>query len=257
MLKQIKSILTLALCLTAVSAQAIVSMEAIHLDNPHDGFSAKANFSLSGASGNTDKMLSEIGSHMQWHQQNITSYLLFNYRYGESRGQSDTSKAFIHARHIRPRSPFWDWELFAQVEHDKFARLSLRSLLGTGIRMKLIENPNRAHIFLGAGAFYAEEILEEDNLLNLPVEEQFVRANLYAIFQYKINSQLTFLSSTYYQPNIEHEKDFRLLEEAALKAKVAEQLTLKLSLEYAFDNQPPLNVEKRDLIYQTGLEYLF
>lgn len=243
--------------LFSTSASAIVSMDDIHLGSTQEGFASKANFAINGASGNTNQMRSELGTHVQWYQQGITTYLLFNYRYGESGGQSDTGKAFVHARHIRPHSPLWDWELFTQAEHDKFTRLSLRTLVGTGIRLNLVEQPTNTRAFLGMGGFYAEEILEAENTSEADIESQFVRGNIYAIIQYKINPQLSFMSTTYYQPNIENDSDYRLLEEATLRVKVANTINIKLSLEYSFDNLPPLGVEKRDMIYQSGFEYHF
>jgi len=48
-----------------------------------------------------------------------------------------------------------------------------------------------------------------------------------------------------------------VLEQAALLVRLWEKLDLKLSLEVAFDSKPAQTVQKRDLLYSTGLEYSF
>ena len=242
-------------CTTPV--YAIVNMEDLHLGAPPEGFSGQLELAISGAAGNTRKSSSNFGTRIQWHRKQHTNYMLLNYAYGRSQGVTDTNKGFIHLRHIYQARATRAWEAFAQAAKDEFTRLSLRTLLGGGTRLTLIERQKQKAAFLGLGAFYEQEKLSDNQTSSEEQTSDLWRANLYFVFKYRLNSGVTILSSTYYQPSVNTPSDYRLSETAGLNVKIADNLALSLSLDITHDSQPPQNVTATDTSYQTGITYNF
>ncbi len=237
------------------SVHAIVNMEALHTGEPKAGFSGQVELSLSNSSGNTEKQEYSLGSRLQWHQEQITNYLLLSGSYAESNGVKDTEKGFLHARHMHGLTSFVTAEAYAQTEYDKFARLEFRGLLGGGARLTLLPRAEKGEAYLGLGAYYSEEHID-DSFADGGTETLW-RANSYLVLKYQASNNTTLVSTTYYQPALKETSDYRLMEQAAMRVKVNDTLSLIISADYRHDNQPPLGVEKRDLNYRTTLSLGF
>lgn len=237
------------------SAHAIVNMEDLHTGEPQAGFSGQVELSLSNSSGNTEKQEYRLGSRLQWHRDQITNYLLLSGSYAESNGVKDTEKGFLHVRHMHALTPLVTAEAYAQTEHDKFARLEFRGLLGGGARLTLIPRAEKGEAYLGLGAYYSEERID-DSFADGGTESLW-RANSYLVLKYQASDNTTLVSTTYYQPALKESRDYRLMEQAAMQVKVNDTLSLILSADYRLDSRPPLGVEKADLNYRTTFALAF
>ena len=237
------------------SAHAIVNMEDLHTGEPSAGLSGQLELSLSNSSGNTEKQEYSLGSRLQWHQNQITNYLLLSGSYAESNGVKDTEKGFLHARHMHGLTPFVTAEVYAQTEYDKFARLEFRGLLGGGARLTLLPRAEKGEAYLGLGAYYSEERI--DDSFADGGRETLWRANGYLVLKYQASDNTTLVSTTYYQPALKETRDYRLMEQAAMRVKVNDTLSLILSVDYRLNSRPPLGVEKADLNYRTTLSLEF
>lgn len=238
------------------SASAIVSVEDLHLSEAEPGLNGKFQFSLSGESGNADKLATGVASRVQWNRGSRNTFLILNYDYGESFDRKDTDKSFVHLRHIRPYAPRRAWEAFAQWQHNEFARLNYRALLGGGLRLALLERGADRALFFGIGGFFAKESLEAQEGTNDQGGSDWW-GNTYLLYKRKLNAQVEFQTTTYFQPKLSDSKDFRLLEDMFLRVRMSDTLALKLILNVAHDSQPPQAVEKTDTSYATSLEYVF
>ena len=245
---------TLAALLTSGSAQAIVSMENLHTGTPKEGFSGNVELALSKSTGNTDKEDYVLGVRVQHHKEKITNYLLLRGAYGESAGVKSTENSFLHARHIHQYRSRLALEGYVQAEQDTFARLEFRSLAGVGGRYTLFRHADSVGFF-GLGAYYSRESIDDD----FPDggTDSLWRASTYLILKYQASPNTTLVSSTYYQPAFEGADDYRLLEQAAMKVKINDSLSLVVSLDYRLDSEPPVGVEKEDTTYTTSLSYEF
>ncbi|MDT8385278.1 MAG: DUF481 domain-containing protein [Gammaproteobacteria bacterium] len=241
----------------AFDANAIVNVEAMRVGPPADGLSGHLDLSLNGNSGNTDKQAIGLDARLQWQQDRMTDFMVLSYDYAESSSVRDTNKTFVHARHVVQFRPRRAWETFAQMEENEFARLAFRGLLGGGLRFTLAERAERLGLYLGAGAFWSRETLEQQPEYTDHGSDSFVRANLYLVYKHVLNSQLSLVSTTYYQPRLSDGSDFRALEQAGLAVKMSENLSLKLSLDIAHDSRPPQSIDNTDISYNTSLSYQF
>ena len=246
---------SLAILLGSGSAHAIVSMEGLHTGTPKEGFSGNVELALSNTSGNTDKQDYALGSRLQWHKAKITDYLLLRGAYGESAGVKSTENSFLHARHIYQYLPRLAVEGYVQAEQDTFARLEFRGLTGGGARYTLYRKEDTGVAFLGLGAYYSQERIDDD----FPDggTDSLWRASSYLILKYQATPNTALISSTYYQPAFEDATDYRLLEQAAMKVKLNDSLSLVVSVDYRLDSEPPIGVEKEDTTYTTSFSLEF
>lgn len=244
-------------CLASLPAAAIVSMESLHLGAPEDGFSGEVELQAIGASGNTEKSALGAGARLQWHQGRNTDFVLADLSYGESKGERDTNKAFLHLRHIYQFRPRYAFEGFGQVQHNEFTRLKFRGLAGGGARLTLGRPNERRAMLAGLGVFWETETLEQAKGTDDAGTASTWRASTYLVLKYHWNENLKLISSTYYQPDLYTVSDYRVLEAASLVVTLAGNLALKLSLNIAYDSRPPEAVERTDTTYRTSIVFDF
>ncbi len=240
----------------SLPAQAIVNLDEIHSRDVERGLNGALGINFSGSKGNSDETNTQLSAQLQRGTETYRDILMVSYHYGEANGQLNNDNAFIHLRHIQKMDAVFSWEIFTQLQNDRFARLSLRTLVGGGLRYKWAETDNR--IILGAGAFYERERIDNTSLqVNEKREHRNGRGNFYAIISHTLNLQSRLFGTLYVQPRFGDTTDYRLLLQSGVKVNVAKSLALVIGLDAAYDNKPPLSVEKYDINYRSGLEYTF
>jgi putative salt-induced outer membrane protein YdiY len=250
----------LSLCaalLLTLPACAIVNVEQAIIGKPSEGPHASVSLLASGASGNTNTSTIDTDALGLWQHGADTEYLQLQYAFGRSEGQTNTDRAFAHLRHRTDIGSGWGVEGFVQTGRDRFARMAQRSLIGGAVRRTLFEETGKSAGYLGLGAFYERELLNAMSGTTDQLDTRLWRVDSYLILKRQINDQLHFSSTTYYQPAISDMADYRLLEQALLRVKLGERLDLKMSLEITFDSRPAQTVQKRDVVYSTGLEFSY
>jgi putative salt-induced outer membrane protein YdiY len=246
-------LLALACLCVPIPAFAIVNVEQAIIGPEQDGLHTHVEVAVDGASGNTVKNSSKAELLSQWKHGRHTEFLLLQYAYGRSNGQIDTNRAFAHLRHRTQVSQHWAVEGFAQAGRDPFARIDLRTLLGAGLRWTLLEQVEKAAIYLGLGAFYEHERLSPRLGTTDALDSRLWRGNVYLVLKRQLSSQFRAYSTTYYQPALRYPADCRLLEQLAGVVSLYENLNLKLSVDVTHDSRPPQGVKPTDVRYSTGL----
>lgn len=234
-------------------ALAIINAEDLDLSIDEDGVVGKLGFSVSGSSGNSNKLSGETNAHMIWRHAQYTEMLVGSFSYGKSRGVRDTNKSFAHLRHRYAWSETWELEGFAQAQQDEFARLKLRILMGGGVRWTYQNKGFEGHI--GVGSFYEREALRA--VANFAPVSHLWRGNTYLALQYAFNDRVRLQNTLYYQPGWKDVADYRLLDDAALNVALGDNLDLKLVIEIAQDSRPPTGIKRTDINYKTGLSFRF
>ncbi len=239
------------------NASAIVNVENMRVGPAKPGISGNLDLRVNGKRGNTNKDEYGINGRIQNNSNKVTNFIVASYDYGEVSNVTNTNKSFIHSRHVVQFQPERAWEAFVQAEKNEFSRLSFRGLIGGGLRFTLAEVPEEVGLYLGAGAYWSRETLDQRTGLTDHGTEEFSRANFYLVYKHKLNSQLNLISTTYYQPRLSETSDFRALEQAGLTVKMTDKLSLKLSLNIAHDSRPPQSIKQTDTSYNTSLSYRF
>lgn len=249
-------VLSLSVVCLPQSAAAIVNVSQSVVDSHEEGWSNTAHLGLDGAQGNTDKISVKADLLSQWQHGDNTDFLLLEHAYGKSSGAVNTDRTFAHLRHRQQQDDVLAFEIFAQTGRDAFARLANRTLLGVGMRLTLHEEPKVSGLYLGLGVFSESERLSQIvGTTDRPTHT--MRGNIYVVYRHQVNPQVILSSTTYVQPSLQQASDIRLLEQAALHVGLLENLKLKMSMDYSYDEQPPQTVSRDDLRYHTGLELRF
>lgn len=259
-------LLVVCVVLYAGHAHAIVNIENMRIDSEDktEGFDGKLALDVSGKNGNTQKIKAGLGGRAQWYAENSTRFAVLNYEYGESAEIKDTDKTFLHFRNIwyqdnelnNVPSREFAWEAFVQLENNDFTRLSLRILLGGGVRWRILHDTEQT-AYLGVGAFRSKEKLESTPLVTDAGVTYNNRANLYLVYKYKIVEHARLVNTLYYQPDIDETSDYRLFDQIGLLVDITDNLSLKLSVDVNHDSRPPQLIRKTDTSYNSGLEYRF
>ena len=240
------------LLLVPHAALAIVNAEDLDLNIDEDGFVGKVGLSVSGSSGNTEKINGEGSLRLLWKYGDHTNMLVGSRAYAKSSGSRNTNKAFAHLRHRYAVDQTWAVEAFTQAQQDEFAQLKLRTLYGGGLRYSRDISNHAFH--LGLGSFYEQEKLRA---AANSLDTKLWRGNIYFAWRFVANDRIRFQNTVYYQPAWKDTNDFRMIDDAAISISLTEQLDLKLSLEMAHDSLPPVGIRQTDISYKTGLELRF
>jgi len=175
--------------------------------------------------------------------------LLAQYKYGNSFSKEDMRQGHAHFRYTRELNPIFGAETYTQMEFNKFQYLSLRALIGSGLRIKTYKREKHS-LFIGAGAFY-----ERENLDGVP-DPANPRSNFYLSYLWK-NQSLTLSSTVYYQPNIEDFNDARFRFSTGIETLFLGKFTQQLEYTLAHDSRPPTSVKKTDARISAGLAYRY
>jgi len=237
--------------------QAIVNVDDTMIGEPAEGISGRVNLAVGGASGNTDKVDGEADLQLQLRKGRYTNILAASYAYKKSQGTLDTNKAFLHLRHRIQFVSRWAVEGYVQAERDPFARLARRTLAGAGLRWTMLEEAGKSAAYLGLGGLYERDRLSLVSGSTDPRNTKAWRVGSYLTLKYSLNEQARLLSTTFYQPRMSDVADFRLLEEAAVKVRLYENVDVTFALQVRHDSQPPQQVKQTDVTYTSGLEFRF
>jgi putative salt-induced outer membrane protein YdiY len=213
----------------------------------NEGLSSKVELSLEKKSGNssTQRLIADGGIFFK---QDKNLYLLIAKRdYGEQNDTPSSDSAFLHARYRRFLTSQIDFELFTQIDTNKFKRRERRNLIGTGPRFKLLAS-DRQNLTLGIAPMLEHESYTKKENETKPRATSKTRISISSGYDLKIAEPVTADLSVYYQPNIETAADFRMSLQAALAIRISTNLSFRLSVEQTTDSMPPSGTKKTDTI---------
>ena len=128
--------------------------------NYTETFKGSTQLGASDTNGNVNKTILGLSTLNMVNLKKSNFIFLGSYNYGKSTGVEDVNDGHIHFRYTRNLSKGLYLELFQQTEFDKFQDLNARYLFGSGLRQRLFEATRHA-VFVGAGAFYEKEELQD------------------------------------------------------------------------------------------------
>ena len=241
-------------CVSSAAA-AVVNIEGMRKGlEAAPGWSGSLKLDLGGSSGNSEKFNAALGMLAQHRRDGAVNLIAFSYDYGETAGARNTDKQTLHLRHTEEWRERLDWEAFGQWQRNDFTRLTRRLLAGGGLRWDLLE-PGRKQsgerFYLGTGLF-----AETQTFRSAPGKDT-VRANLYLSAVRPVFAASSLSGSVYFQPSFEDPGDHRAVGSLAFSVPMREDLALEISLNCAYDSQPPAGVKRTDIEYRTGIRWSF
>lgn len=238
---------------SAPGAQAQVNTERMR-NLEGDGIGGAFGGSVAVQSGNTE--LIELGADARIDVLHAPHYafLVSEVRYGESDGRRFRDAAFAHLRYNYRLGGALVVEAFTQLERDNFALLNLRTLLGAGLRIRLLDT-EPARLFAGTTPMFERERLDADQVGAHPARTSALRISQYLNARLRLSDRTFLLSTTYVQPWVATPADVRLLNETRLGVGITESLTLRITINTRYDSRPPGAVSDWTLSWTNGLSF--
>ncbi|NND52919.1 MAG: DUF481 domain-containing protein [Flavobacteriaceae bacterium] len=172
-------------------------------------------------------------------------FFLANYNLNRSEGQDFNNKWFLHLRYNKeiPNFPSKDIRIrlegFLQTQKNDLLSINERSVLGAGIRLKLVEDmegKNSFHLYIGSAYMYE---IEHTNSLNLDTYNHRNSSYLTANFDFG-EDKLQLVNTIYYQPLFQDFQNYRLAEEFSAEMPLSHSLSFKTTFTYFLNNKTPL-----------------
>lgn len=180
--------------------------------------------------------------------------LLGDYRVVRANGNNFLNAAFGHLRYGVVLGPNWEWEVFTQLQYDERIRLSLRSLLGTGPRLRLVEG-KRGDLFLGIiYMFEYDELSNDDRVF------RDHRISSYLSLHWSFPGGARLANITYYQPRLPNFNRTRISTSTTLAMPLGKRLSFTTRFNLTYDariNQLFVEVPKSTFVWSNGLRWKF
>lgn len=146
---------------------------------------------------------------------------------------------------------------FYQIQRNKSLLLKRRQLAGAGLR-KIFSPFDSLKIDAGTGLMIENEHLDIHKISSNEKTEQvtYRMANVMTML-YKFQSQLSFINSTFIQPDVENFKDFRFFNESTFLFSVKKYFSLSTTFIWLYDSHPPGELKKSDFNLKSGIVIQF
>lgn len=230
--------------LFAELAQAQVNVEPIRARLKEKGRTLSLRGVLTGRAGNTEGLTFGAGGLVGLSGTRDLWYLSGSADYERANRATTIAKAFAHTRYNHLLfEPIWG-ELFAQLETDRFRRVSLRALLGSGARFEFGTAEKWSLVY---GGSYLLELTRRSD--NVSVDERravYHRFNNYVSFTFHAHERITLSESAYYQPRFDDFGDFWFLSAFVGRFEVTDRLATVFDFVVRRESEAPPGVKTTD-----------
>jgi len=155
-----------------------------------------------------------------------------------------------HFRFNYKLSKFITDEFFIQELHNNYLQIDSRINIGEGIRIKYLSNKSYK--------IYNGFLIMKENYLNSnSIYKNCFRYDLYISFNFKIDSAIFIVNTTYYQPIINDIFNYRISDELSLDIKISKHFMFEESICYIFQSISPKEVKNKFLTNKVSFAFLF
>lgn len=223
----------------------IVNIESRRFQTDTVGWKGSANIGFSMGKQRQTFFILNASAHVQYKSKKHLYLLLGSNELLKSKSDNYVNAGFVHFRHNYSLKIKWlRWESFTQAQFNQINGLRLRYLLGSGMRFKVLKYDNY-RMYIGTLYMYEHEVnIDRTQKLN-----EF-RFSGYLSFVLRPTEIVEFISTTYYQPNVAANKDFRLSTQNSIKLRVHKNFNLGMNFVLNYDSSPPVGAV-------TNLTYLW
>ncbi|NGF77327.1 DUF481 domain-containing protein [Fluviicola sp. SGL-29] len=225
-------------------------------------FSGKSDLKYKKAAENGDSTTMNQSDSLIKADKNKHLLLLINdLKYTGARKNTYANFGMSHLRYAyRIGNSGWKWESYTQIQYNQLLLQKVRTLIGSGFRLKLTDVQPReggydkraVRMFAGTSLFYE---YEEINYSFRPMEYiNSVRWSTYLSSYFNFR-HFEFISTTYVQPNLATFKDYRVAGDYALLLRISEPFSVKLNYSHFFDSRPPETVTDNTFSFSAGFVY--
>lgn len=198
---------------------------------------------------------SDVGYISEYH----TFLFLSQFQYNATTNEPINSTGFGHFRINFLRKQTMSYETFTQLQYDQGRGMEIRWLGGGGIRYQVYNN-EKSSLYFGIGAMYEREVWEYPGPEELIRTTNIWKSSNYISHRIQLSENASFNLIGYYQTGYDFESEFfrhRISTDINLLVKVLSHLSLKTTINGAYENRPVVPVTK--LVYSVinGFQWSF
>lgn len=248
---------SIGLCslLVAHEVRAQVNVEPLRQQVTARRFGARIAASSDAYAGNTQGVVFGSSALLGGRTDRNFGYLDVSGDYSKLGGLVSVAKWFAHLRHnFELNHALW-WEEYAQIESDRFRRVQVRELLGTGPRFALVQS-KPFELFVGAS--YLLEHTELNSADIAPRGQGTVeRLSTYVAATFKPDERILLSTVDYVQPRINQVSDYKILSVSSVAFTITSHLQSRLDATARYESVTPSDVRRADLELKSALQVVF
>lgn len=244
--------LLLLLLFSPLAEAQILNAESLRKVTDTSGWSGSATVNFALARNVNDILSLGTDIHVQYKTKKHLVLLKNQIVFRKLNDDDFSNFGITHFRYNYKLSPRWKWEVFAQGQYNRVNLIDFRGLLGTGPRYK-ITTSEKYKFYLGSLLMFEYEEVA-DGITPL---QRDVRLSSYLSFSLYPTDNITLVSTTYYQPQVDNWSDHRVSSESSFVLKVYKNLNLNLTYVFVFDAFPAIGIPNSQYRFTTGITYSF
>lgn len=247
---------TLAVAMSvSAPAGAQVNVEPLRQQVTERKFGARINASTTTYAGNTRGVVFGGAALLGGRTARHFGYLDLSGDYARLAGVVSIAKWFLHLRHnLQISADAW-WEEYAQLESDRFRRVQLRELVGTGPRVRLL---HRDWLDIYFGSSYMIEHTELNTADIDPAGQgTFERWSNYAAIHFRPDARIALSSVNYLQPRLSRFEDYKILSVSSADFTITSRFHSRLDVTARYESFAPSDVRRTDLELKSSFEIVF
>jgi hypothetical protein len=241
-LHKTSSIIVLLLIYFTSNSQ-IVNIENRRIYDDTAGWSGAFDAGFSFIQNKNSLVNASFRPRVQYKSTNHYYLFLTDWNYSKGDNQVFSNGGMIHFRYAyrlgkkrnNQKSP-WKWENYTQIQYNQLLDQRVRSLVGSGFRLKVIDKKGY-RVFAGSSTFYEYEEIQSSNLIN-----KDLRWSNYLSWYINPKPNLSFTAVNYFQPLWNDFNDFRYMGQYSIFFSLIKRLDFRFEINAIYDSKPPFNV---------------
>ncbi|MEY3198931.1 MAG: hypothetical protein RJA13_889 [Bacteroidota bacterium] len=238
--------------LTFLATSQVVNIENRRIYDDTSGWSGAFDAGFSAVQ-NKDLLLNaSFRPRLQYKTKKHYYLFLTDWYYSKGADRVYANTGMVHFRYAyrlnkknsTKKSP-WKWESYAQIQYNQLLDQRLRTLAGTGLRIKALDKKGY-RIFAGTSTFYEYEAIQSSDL----IQKNFRWSN-YISWYFNPKPSFSFSAVTYFQPLWNNLNDFRFMGQYTLTFNTFKRMDFRFEFNNFFDSKPPKDV--RNWIFNTSV----
>jgi hypothetical protein len=252
--RRVAAVLAVLVTQSTVAA-AQVNVEPFREQLPEERWGARLRASVASYAGNTRGVIFGSAGLLGVRSSRHFAYLALTGDYTRLNGAVSVAKWFGHVRHdYRWTRVLW-WEEYGQIESDRFRRVKVRELIGTGPRIGLVQSPT-LQLFYGVSYMYERTNLDTDQGEGRG-EGGAHRLSNYLAVTLEVQERIVLSSVSYCQPRFDAPSDLTVLSVSSADFTITPLLHSRLDTTFRYDSVTPADVHATDLELKSSLELVF
>lgn len=230
----------------------ILNAESLRKVTDTSGFSGSAGLKFAMKRNTKDFLSISSSLHLQYKMDRNLLLFKNDVEFQKIEGDKFENSLISHLRYNYRFHERIAWEVFLQGQYNKISLINFRGLLGTGPRFKL-SNLENYKFYLGTLVMYEYEDIDDGVT---PIQRDF-RGSSYVSFTLYPIENLSFSSTTYYQPKLSQFSDYRISTQAALLVKIYANFSFSIDYTFTYDTFPAIGIPNSQYNFTTGIAYSF